>query len=293
MKPAPFTYHDPRTAAEALALLGKHENAKVLAGGQSLMPMMNFRYVMPDHVVDLNKIGGLAGIDVRRDEIVLGAMTRQRDIEFSAQVKQCCPVLVEALSYVGHRQTRNRGTIGGSLCHFDPSAELAAVVALHDGVLSVEKTGGGRAVAMRDFGQGFMTTAVAPDELMTRVSLPLWAAGHGYAYEEFARRHGDFAIAAAGVLVAADGKGRITKAALVLSGVQPVPVRLFDVDAQLAGTSLSDVDVEAIAEHARSVEAMSDAYVTSAYRQHLSGVLMKRALVKAIARARAGGQGHD
>jgi carbon-monoxide dehydrogenase medium subunit len=165
-------------------------------------------------------------------------------------------------------------------------------VALHDGVLSVEKTGAGRAVAMRDFGQGFMTTAVAPDELMTKVSLPLWAAGHGYAYEEFARRHGDFAIAAAGVLIAADGKGRITKAALVLSGVQPVPVRLFDVDAQLAGTNLSDVDVEAIAEHARSVEAMSDAYVTSTYRQHLSGVLMKRALVKAIARARAGGQGH-
>lgn len=290
MKPAPFTYHDPRTVGEVTDLLGRHENAKLLAGGQSLMPMMNFRYVMPDHVIDLNRVAGLAGIEAGSSEIVFGAMTRQRDIEFSDVVAKRCPVLKEALAYVGHRQTRNRGTIGGSLCHFDPSAELAAVVALHDGTLTARGRRGERSVAMGAFGQGFMTTALEADELLTRIALPLWGDGHGYAYEEFARRHGDFAIAAAGVLVALDGAARIARVAVVLSGVQPVPVRLKDLEAQLVGTSGRDVDLAGVAAVAGQVEAMSDAYVTSGYRQHLSGVLAKRAMQRALDRASGKGR---
>src|SRR4051812_13151618 len=127
MKPAPFTYYDPRSIAEAADMLASHENARVLAGGQSLMPMMNFRYAMPDHLIDLNRVAELAYLRIEAKSLQIGAMTRQRDIEFSTDVAERCPILHEALSHVGHRQTRNRGTIGGSLCHLDPSAELANV----------------------------------------------------------------------------------------------------------------------------------------------------------------------
>ena len=137
MKPAPFTYHDPRSVADATALLSIHDNARVLAGGQSLMPMMNFRYAMPDHVIDLNKIAELAYIRAEGDALNIGAMTRQRDIEFSSVVAERCPVLLEALSHVGHRQTRNRGTLGGSLCHQDPSAELVNIAALFDATVHI------------------------------------------------------------------------------------------------------------------------------------------------------------
>ena len=201
-------------------MLGTLENARVLAGGQSLMPMMNFRYVMPDHVIDINKISDLSYIRRQSDVLAFGAMTRQRDIEFSEEVKTLCPIITEALAYVGHRQTRNRGTIGGSLCHMDPSAELAAVAALLDGTLVASKKGAERRIAMSDFGQGFMTTALTEQEMLTAIHVPLWAKGHGYAYEEFARRHGDFAIAASGALIELAG-GLIKRASVVVSGVRP------------------------------------------------------------------------
>ena len=134
MKPAPFTYHDPATLSEAVAVLASHENARPLAGGQSLVPMMNFRYAAPDHLVDLNGIDALRGLEVGA-RIAIGAMTRQREVEFSTEMAAACPILIEALRHVGHRQTRNRGTIGGSLCHLDPAAETPAIMLLHDAVL--------------------------------------------------------------------------------------------------------------------------------------------------------------
>ena len=284
MKPAPFTYHDPKTVAEAAEMLGTLENARVLAGGQSLMPMMNFRYVMPDHIVDINNIAELAYIRQSSGALELGALTRQRQIEFSDEVKAACPVLSEALSYVGHRQTRNRGTIGGSLCHMDPSAEQVAVCALMDATLTARSKSGERKINMADFGQGFMTTALQDGEMLTGISLPLWPKGHGYAYEEFARRHGDFAIAASGTLVEVAG-GKIKRAAIVVSGVRPNPVRLSAAEAMLAGQAPSDQLAEAAAAEAGKIDAMEDAYVTADYRKHLGQVMVKRALKRAFARA--------
>lgn len=158
MKPAPFGYHDPLSVADAVRLLAQFENARPLAGGQSLVPMMNFRYATPDHLIDLNGIAELSAISVG-NKITLGAMTRQRDVEFSQDIRAACPILHEALLNVGHRQTRNRGTIGGSLCNLDPSAEIPAMMMLHDAQLTAQSVRGARDIAMADFALGFMTTA--------------------------------------------------------------------------------------------------------------------------------------
>ena len=186
MKPPAFGYHDPRSVADAIALLGTLDNAKLLAGGQSLMPMLNMRYVLPDHVIDLNRIDGLATLREDGDTLEIGAMTRQRDIEFSGVVRSRCPLLHEAILQVGHRQTRNRGTLGGSLCHLDPSAELVAVATALDAVVTLAGAKGEREVAFADFPQGYMTTALTPGELLTGVRFPLWRAGHGHAFVELA-----------------------------------------------------------------------------------------------------------
>lgn len=287
MKPAPFTYHDPKTAAEAADLLGSLENARVLAGGQSLMPMMNFRYVMPDHIIDINGIADLSYIRNNGTTLSFGAMTRQREIEFSDEVKTSCPIITEALSWVGHRQTRNRGTIGGSVCHMDPSAELCAVTALLDGTLTAKSKAGDRKISMSEFGQGFMTTALQEGEMLTDITVPLWPKGHGYAYEEFARRHGDFAIAASGCLIEVSG-GTIKRASIVVSGVRPNPVRLTAAEKALVGQAPTDKLAEEVATEAGKIDAMEDAYVTADYRKHLGQVMVKRALKRAFARATGG-----
>jgi aerobic carbon-monoxide dehydrogenase medium subunit len=284
MKPAPFTYHDPKTAQEAAGLLGSLENARVLAGGQSLMPMMNFRYVMPDHIIDINGITDLSYIRNSGGTLSFGAMTRQREIEFSDEVKAACPIITEALHWVGHRQTRNRGTIGGSICHMDPSAELCAVIALLDGTLTAKSGTGDRKIAMADFGQGFMSTALTEGEMLTDISVQLWPKDHGYAYEEFARRHGDFAIAASGCLVEVVN-GAIKRASIVVSGVRPNPVRLTAAETALIGQKPSDKLAEEVATEAGKIDAMEDAYVTADYRKHLGQVMVKRALKRAFARA--------
>jgi carbon-monoxide dehydrogenase medium subunit len=288
MKPAPFTYHDPKSVAEATSLLGSVENARVLAGGQSLMPMMNFRYVMPDHIVDINGIAELSYIRNAGGNLSFGAMTRQREIEFSDEVKAACPVITEALHWVGHRQTRNRGTIGGSICHMDPSAELCAVTALLDGTMTAKSKSGERKISMADFGQGFMSTALKDGEMLTDITVPLWAKGHGYAYEEFARRHGDFAIAASGCLVEVQN-GAIKRASIVVSGVRPNPVRLTAAEKALVGQKPTDKIAEEVAGEAGKIDAMEDAYVTADYRKHLGQVMVKRALKRAFAKAMAGG----
>ena len=174
MKPVPFQYHDPSSVDEAIALLGRLENAKLLAGGQSLMAMLNLRYAQPDHLIDLNRIADLAYVRREGNTLVIGAMTRQRDLEFSEAVREACPILREAILLVGHRQTRNRGTIGGSLCHLDPSAELATMAALHDATLIVRGPAGQRELSFAEFALGFMTPALGMDELLTAVRIPLW-----------------------------------------------------------------------------------------------------------------------
>ena len=285
MKPAPFAYHDPTTIGEAVALLAQHENARPLAGGQSLVPMMNFRYATPDHLVDLNGVEALRGLEVGA-RISFGAMTRQRDVEFSGDLAQACPILIDALRHVGHRQTRYRGTIGGSLCHLDPAAETPAMMMLHDAVLTAQSAEGSRELAMGDFALGFMTSALEPGELLTRISFEPWAKTHGWGFEEYARRHGDFAIASAGVLLTLDARGAISRLAMVIGGLAPAPARLSDFEAQAVGAAPDDDFIKAAAHAASSVEALDDAHVSAAYRQHLASVLSARALRRALAHAR-------
>src|SRR3981081_3257983 len=170
MKPPPFAYHDPTTLDEATALLGRLGNAIPLAGGQSLMPMLNFRVVTPDHLIDINRIAALSHISITGSLGRFGAMTRQRDLEFSAEVMRAFPIIPEALQHVGHRQTRNRGTLGGSLCHLDPSAELVNLVALHDGVLEAASRDGRPEIRIADWGRGIMTNALEPGGHLTRVA---------------------------------------------------------------------------------------------------------------------------
>jgi carbon-monoxide dehydrogenase medium subunit len=285
MKPPPFSYHDPKTVAEVIGLLSTLDNAKLLAGGQSLMPMLNFRYVQPDHIIDLNRVEGLSYIRETADGMDVGAMTRQRDLEFSVLVERRFPLIHEAIRSIGHRQTRNRGTIGGSLCHLDPSAELVACAMTLDAVVVVEGPAGRREIAFRDFPAGYLTPAVEPTEVLTAIRFSAWPAGHGYAFEEFARRHGDFAIVSAATLLQVDGAGRITRAAITLGGMGAVPVRASGLEAALTGQSPDTQFLREACETCRSFEALDDVHAPASYRQHLATVMSRRALQKAYARA--------
>jgi carbon-monoxide dehydrogenase medium subunit len=283
MKPPPFSYHDPRNVQDAIGLLSRLDNAKLLAGGQSLMPMLNFRYVLPDHIIDLNKIESLSSLRETDGVLEIGAMTRQRDLEFSDLVKTRFPILLEAILNVGHRQTRNRGTVGGSLCHLDPSAELVTMAAAHDAVVTVAGPNGTREIPFAEFPVTFMTTALEPNELLTSVRFPRWPTGHGYGFVEFARRHGDFAIASAAALLE-EANGKITRASLTLGGVGVIPLRMRDVEKKLIGQTPSEELFREICEDCRKVDAIDDVHAPASYRQHLAAVMSRRALVAAHSR---------
>jgi aerobic carbon-monoxide dehydrogenase medium subunit len=287
MKPPRFSYHDPKSIAEVTGLLTSLENVRLLAGGQSLMPMLNFRYVLPDHLIDLNGIAELSYLRASDKALELGAMTRQRELEFSDEVKRRCPLLHEAILQVGHRQTRNRGTVGGSLCHLDPAAEIVAVAAALDATVRVVSSKGAREIAMAQFPQGYMTPAIEPEEMVTGVTLPVWPEGHGYAFVEFSRRHGDFAICSAAALLEEDGSGRITRASVTIGGVGPAPVRAREVERAITGQAASETLFREACESCRKIEAMSDVHAPSDYRQHLATVLSRRALMKAHERVAA------
>src|SRR5262249_31240111 len=185
MKPPPFRYHDPKTVSEAVGLLGSLENAKLLAGGQSLMPMLNMRFVLPDHIIDLNRVEGLSYIREAKGALEIGAMTRQRDLEFSDAVCARWPIMHEALLQVGHRQTRNRGTIGGSLCHLDPAAELVSLATGYDATVTVVGPKGQRDVPFAQFPVAYMTPAIEPNELVVGVRFPLWPKRRGLRFHGF------------------------------------------------------------------------------------------------------------
>ena len=277
MKPAPFEYHAPRTLGEATELLASLDNAKVLAGGQSLVPMMNFRYLIVDHLVDLAKVDGLAGIRIAGDIIRIGAMTRQRDIEFSTDIARYAPLLHVALKNVGHRQTRNRGTIGGSLVHADPAAEMPAVCVAMDAVLEIASKKGTRKIKFSEFGAGFMSTVLEPDEIVTAIEFPLWPKGHGYGFREFARRRGDFAVAGAAVLLDMDGT-LVKQAAIALCGVGHMPSRQSEAEAVLTERHLDASALDRAIAALDSLETITDVHATADYRRHLSRVLLTRAL---------------
>jgi carbon-monoxide dehydrogenase medium subunit len=285
MKPPPFSYHNPSSVREAISLLGSLENPKLLAGGQSLMPMLNMRYVMPDHVIDLNKIDGLSYIVETNDTISIGGMTRQRELEHSEVIKSKCPLMHDALLQVGHRQTRNRGTIGGSLSHLDPAAELPAVCAAHDAVIIAQGPNGEREISFADFPVAYMTPAIEMDELLVGVKIKAWSDAHGFAFIEFARRHGDFAITSAAALLEVGGDGAITRASLTVGGVGAAPVRMTKIEQALIGQSGGEEKFRELCETCREIDALGDVYASSEYRQHLATVLSRRALLQAYDRA--------
>ncbi len=288
MKPPAFQYHDPRTVAEAVGLLATLENAKLLAGGQSLMPMLNMRFVLPDHVIDLNRIEGLAYIEERDGAIEIGGMTRQRDIEFSPLVKERLPLLHQAMQQIGHRQTRNRGTIGGSLCHLDPAAELVAVAAALDAEVVVEGPDGRRGIPFAEFPAAYMTPSMELNEVLVAVRLLPWRAGHRAAFVEFTRRHGDFALASAAALLELNDAGVIARASLTVGGVAVAPVRMREAEAALVGQA-PDVELfHAACASCRGIEAVADIHASADYRRHLATVLSRRALERACGLAPAG-----
>ena len=286
MKPAPFVYHDPRSLAAALHLLASVENAKLLAGGQSLAPMLNFRYLLPEHVIDLNRVDELAGIRVEGRRISVGAMTRQRALERDQRLAELCPVVREALAEVGHFQTRNRGTLGGSLAHLDPAAELPGVLALYDGELEISSSRGRRTVKIADWSRGFMTPDLESDEILTAASWEAWDGRQGHAFLELARRRGDFAIVGVGCLLALDSRDAVARVAIVLVGVAYGPVRASAVEQLLVGRTIDDATLQAAAAEARRIEAKSDLFASGAYRQRVGGALTARALALAFERAR-------
>lgn len=283
MKPPAFSYHDPRTTADVVALLGSLDNAKLLAGGQSLMPMLNMRFVLPDHVIDLNRVDGLSFIREHGGALEIGAMTRQRDIEFSDVVRDRCPLMHEAIVQVGHRQTRNRGTLGGSLCHLDPAAELVTVAAALDARLAVTGKNGARSVDFSAFPVAYMTPSLEADELLTGATFPCWAAGHGFAFVEFSRRHGDFAIVSAAALIE-EKNGKVTRASVTLGGMGPAPVRASALERAIIGGAIEEKRLREICEPLRKLDAIADIHAPASYRQQLATVLARRALLKAHAR---------
>ncbi len=285
MKAAPFEYHVPRELHRALDLMAQLEDARVLAGGQSLMPMLNLRVASPRHLVDLNRIAELSGIREEGDAVVFGAMTRQRAIEFSEVVARKLPLFAEAVRSVGHRQTRNRGTIGGSLCHLDPSAELPAACMAMDAILRVQSTRASREIAMRDFPAGFMTPSLQPGEILTGIVLPPWTGRVGTAFLEYARRHGDFAVVSVAVLLELDARAQVSRASVTLGGVAAGPVRMAEAERALIGKRPDEAAIAAAARLCGQIEAMGDAFVPAWYRQQLARTLSERALRIALERA--------
>jgi carbon-monoxide dehydrogenase medium subunit len=287
LKPPPFEHHLPRSLQQATACLRSLENARVLAGGQSLMPMLNLRLTYPDHLIDLGGIADLAYIRESADVVRIGAMTTQREIEFSDVVRRTLPLMAEAVLCVGHRQTRNRGTIGGSLCNLDPAAELPLVSLAFDATVEVANADGKRELPMAEFAAGYMTPGIEADEIVSEIRFRPWTPGHGYAFDEYARRKGDFAIVSVAAMIELGGDGRIARASLAMGGVGPVPMRLPDAEAMLKG-ELPDAALFARAgQRCEAIEPLEDAFVPPWYRRRLAPVLAERVLVTAARRAAA------
>jgi carbon-monoxide dehydrogenase medium subunit len=287
MKPAPFEYHAPTSLGGALELLAKLENPKILAGGQSLIAMMNFRFVQPDHIIDIARIPELVGIEERGDILRVGAMTRQRELEFSEIVAKRLPLARAALAFVGHRQTRNRGTIGGSLSHADPSAELPTVALAYDATVEVRSLRGLRRIAARDFLRGYLDVAIEPGEIVTAVEFPCWRQGHGFGFHEYARRHGDFAVAGAAVMLETGARGRIERVSVTLNGVDATAIRLTGAEEKLIGESPGEQVIKRAAAETGQLAPMEDIHANGSYRRHLAKMLLIRALHDAAKSATA------
>ena len=292
MKPAPFEYQAPDSLDAALDVLARHGgDAKVLAGGQSLIPVMSFRLAQPALLVDLNKISELDFLRRAEDGgLRIGAMTRQRRVERDPLVKEVAPLLAETVPWIAHPQIRNRGTVGGSLAHADPAAELPAVAVALRGRFRLRKAGGERWVEAADFFAGLFTTALEPDELLVEIALPPMPPRTGWSFQEIARRHGDYATVGVAALVTLGEDGVCREARLVYLSAGDTPKEARGAAALLAGSDLGPAAVTAAAEKASRDELspFSDVHATALFKRHLARVLTGRALRSAAERARNG-----
>jgi carbon-monoxide dehydrogenase medium subunit len=285
MKPPLFDYRSPSSLDEALALRSEYaDDSVVLAGGQSLMPMLNLRLARPEVLIDLGRVAELAEIVEFDGGVSLGAMARQRSAERSDLIRERAPLVQQALGHVGHPTIRNRGTVGGSVAHSDPAAELPAVCVALDAELVARGVAGERTIAAEDFAVGFMTTALAPDELLVEVRIPATAATLRTAFVEIARRHGDFALVGVAAAIALDGDGLINDARLVFTGVGLTPVRAREAEESLLGTPGNSAAVATAAGLVSGeLEPRTDGHASGDYRRRAAGVLTRRALAEAIA----------
>jgi aerobic carbon-monoxide dehydrogenase medium subunit len=284
MKPARFHYHAPTTLAEGVGLLADHgDDAKVLAGGQSLVPMLSLRLASFGHLVDLNRISGTAEIARSNGHLRIGAMTRQAVAEHSADVAAHAPLVARALPHIGHFQIRNRGTIGGSIAHADPASELPAVALALDATIEATGPSGTRRVAAADFFVSTWETSLADGEILSAVEFPVWDGHCGWAVEEISRRHGDFALVGTtvGVQVA---NGAVTRAGIALFGVAGTPVRAHAAEAALlAGADAEEVGRVA----ANELRPSDDIHASGSYRKQVAAVVVRRAIVKAMQEAQS------
>ena len=285
MKLPPFDYACPATINEAIALLANHSGeAKPLAGGQSLMPMMAFRIAQPSLLVDLRKLPGLKEIKIGPDGVRLGALVRWRDILDDRRLTTAHPLLKEAVSHVAHYQIRNRGTVGGSCAHADPASEMPGIAQTCDAEISVIGKAGARTIKAADFFQGALTTALKPDEIITEIHLPAWPSTRRHGFQEFARRRGDFAMAGVALYYDIDG-GRAGNAHIGVFGVGDCQRRLPKAEAALNGNAADEALAVKVGEAAAAeVEPQEDIHASAAYRRALTGTLTERALKAAAAR---------
>jgi aerobic carbon-monoxide dehydrogenase medium subunit len=288
VKPASFEYHAPSSAQEIVSLLAElGEDAKVIAGGQSLVPMLALRLAVFEHLVDLGRAAGLRGIERRDGSVWIGAATTQAAIEQSAEIAQAVPLLARATPLIGHFQIRNRGTIGGSIAHADAAAEYPAVALVLDAQLETLSPRGRRAIPAAEFFTGTWSTALAADELLTGVTFPVRRARCGFAIEEFASRRGDFAIAGAAVAVELDAGGRIHQCGIGLLGLGPTPQRASATEAALAGSGIADVTAEELGRITTSAlqPVGSDLHASADYRKQVGAAMVTAAWQRALQEA--------
>jgi aerobic carbon-monoxide dehydrogenase medium subunit len=283
MKLPPFEYACPTSVSEAVALLASHDDAKLLAGGQSLVPMLAFRVASPSLLVDLRKLAELRQIKIADDGVTLGAMVRWRDILDDARLSKAHPLLVAAVEHVAHYQIRNRGTVGGSLAHADPAAEMPGIVVTCEAKIAAVGKSGSRVIDAANFFHGPLMTALKSDEIITEIRLPPWPAKRRFGFQEFARRRGDFALAAAMLFYDEDG-GKAKNAHVGAIGVGDTPLRLTAVEQALNGNAIDDaVIAKAEAAASAAVDPHDDIHAGGAYRKALIGVMVERALKSAAA----------
>ncbi len=288
MKPAAFEYLTPRTRAEAVDLLDRYGGrAKLLAGGQTLVPMMNFRIVRPEFLIDLNRLDDLSYIREDDGILAIGSLTRHREIETSPLVRRLCPLAFRAAPLIAHAVIRNRGTIGGSLAHADPAAEWALVATALQAEMVAESSRGRRTIPAEEFFVAQLTTALTDEEVLVEIRVPVASGRVGAAFEEISRRHGDFALVSVAAQIACSEDGRLRQFVLGLGGVCPVPVDVSRYGEHFKGDVLDDLSFDGLArEIAAAIDPLSDIHASAEYRRDVIEVLVPRALNVAVARAR-------